>query len=33
MQGNQNFDNDVVGRRYRLRDMIAHQSHMISKII
>jgi len=34
MQGNQNFDNDViVGNRYRLRDMIAHQSHMITCVL
>ena len=34
MQGNQNFDNDViVGKRYGLRDMIAHQSHMVTCVL
>jgi cytochrome b subunit of formate dehydrogenase len=34
MQGNQNFDNEViVGKRYGLMDMVAHQSHMITCVL
>ncbi|MCK4928683.1 MAG: cytochrome b/b6 domain-containing protein [Methanosarcinales archaeon] len=33
MQGNPNAENDIVGKRYTMRDRIAHQTHMITCVL
>lgn len=33
MQGNQDLETKIVGQRYTLRDMVAHQSHMITCVL
>jgi len=33
MQGNPNTENNIVGKRYTMRDRVAHQSHMITCVL
>lgn len=33
MQGYPNTENDIVGKRYTIREMVAHQTHMITCVV